>query len=73
MPGTAPSQIAALASADDFEVQLLNLLIAHQDDAIRMARVETADGVNPAARDLAHRIELSRSAQIELMRDFLSG
>lgn len=73
MPSTEPSEIAAVATADDFDRRLLNLLIAHQDDAIQLARFELAGGVNHAARGLAERIEKSRSAQIAQMQAILSG
>lgn len=73
MPGTSKAEIDAVRRAPDadFERRFLNLLIAHQDDAIQIARMETADGRNRAARDLARRIEKSRSAQIKQMLGFL--
>ena len=67
MPSTSAAEIAALASAADFDRQFLNLLIAHQDDAIQMARAEAAHGQNPAAKALAGRIDASRSAQLQQM------
>jgi uncharacterized protein (DUF305 family) len=67
MPGTSPAELAVLAAAPDdaFEHLLLNTLIAHQDDAVQIARMETAGGVNPAARELAGQIDRSRTAQIQ--------
>jgi len=67
MPGTSPAEIAALRAAGDadFERLAANLLIAHQDDAVQTARMETMGGVNGAARQLANSITLSRTAQIQ--------
>jgi len=75
MPGTSEADIATLATRTgvDFERDFLHLMIAHQDDAIQMARMETATGQNPAVRDLARRIDLSRSAQIQTMLAWLAG
>ncbi|MDP9849636.1 DUF305 domain-containing protein [Streptosporangium lutulentum] len=69
MPGASKEQIAALAGAApaDFEEKFLNLMIAEQDDAIQMARVETATGLNPEVKKLAGRIDTSRTAQIKQM------
>ena len=68
MPGTSPEEIARLTQvpAADFERALVNMLIAHQDDAMQIARMETA-GVNSGAKSLGQRIEASRKAQIQLM------
>lgn len=69
MPGLSEVEIAAVADAvpADFETAFLNMLIAQQDDAVQMARAETADGRNPEVKALAARIEASRAAQIEQM------
>ncbi|MBE1485260.1 DUF305 domain-containing protein [Plantactinospora soyae] len=69
LPATGPEQIAALArtSGTEFETAFLNLLIAHQHNAVEMARVETGAGVHPESLDLARRIDLSRTAQINQM------
>jgi uncharacterized protein (DUF305 family) len=69
MPGTSAADIARLGktSGADFERDFLNMLIAHQDDAIQVARMETAQGVNPEATALADRIQKSRAAQIKQM------
>ena len=47
------------------------MMIAHQDDAIQLARLETGGGVNTDARALASRIEKSRAARITQMLSFL--
>lgn len=69
MPGPNKVEIAAVADAApaDFETAFLNMLIAQQDDAVQMARAETADGRNPEVKALAARIEASRAAQIKQM------
>jgi uncharacterized protein (DUF305 family) len=73
MPGTSPQVFAALqkASGPAFDKMFLDTLIAHQDDAIQIARSETGQGVNPQARALAASIEKSRAAQITMMLDLL--
>jgi uncharacterized protein (DUF305 family) len=73
MPQTVDAEIAALrrTTGPDFDRRFLNVMIAHQDDAIQLARVETATGSDPSAKALADRIDRSRSAQIHQMLDFL--
>lgn len=72
-PADAEREIATLrkATGPDFDHRFLNLLIAHQDDAIQLARVEAAIGSDPDAKALADRIDRTRSAQINQMLDFL--
>lgn len=69
MPGTSRAEIATLrrATGADFDRKFLNMMIAHQDDAIQMARMEESSGINPEARALAGRIDRSRTAQIQQM------
>jgi len=73
MPATADKEIAALRKArgPDFDHRFLNVLIARQDDAIQLARVETATGSDPGAKALADRVDRSRSAQIRQMLGYL--
>jgi uncharacterized protein (DUF305 family) len=75
MPGTSQAEMAALkrATGPDFDRTFLNMMIAHQDDAIQMARSEATSGVNPQATALAKRIDRSRSAQITQMLALLRG
>jgi uncharacterized protein (DUF305 family) len=61
------------ASGTDFDRKFLNLLIGQQHNMVEVARMETADGVNPEAKDLAHRVEQSRSAQIQQMLTMVNG
>ncbi|MFC6884623.1 DUF305 domain-containing protein [Actinomadura yumaensis] len=74
MPMTPEREIAALAASRDagFERRFLNVLIGHQDDALQIARLETRSGRNARARELAWRIDASRTAQIKQMVAFLN-
>jgi uncharacterized protein (DUF305 family) len=69
MPETTDAELRALdrAPAGRFEREFLNLLIAHQDDAIQLARMETGGGQDPWTRRLAANVDRSRSAQITQM------
>ncbi|MEU7003272.1 DUF305 domain-containing protein [Nonomuraea sp. NPDC046570] len=67
LPETDREQIAALRKAKDFERDFLNLLIAHQDDAVQMAKIEIFNGVNPEVKTWAKQVEQSREAQIDQM------
>ncbi|SDH52514.1 Uncharacterized conserved protein, DUF305 family [Lentzea fradiae] len=70
-----PEEVGRLAALTgrEFDRRLLNVLIAHQDDAVQLARWEAAGGAHQEVKDLAGRIEQSRTAQITLMRTFLDG
>ncbi|WP_281427093.1 DUF305 domain-containing protein [Nonomuraea ceibae] len=67
MPETDRKQIADLKKSKSFERDFLNLLIAHQDDAVQMAGAETAGGANPEVKQWATRVEASRKEQIQQM------
>jgi uncharacterized protein (DUF305 family) len=69
MPGTSEAEISQLrgVTGAEFERAFLNTMIAHQDDAVQLARMEVAGGVNTLARDFAQRIDQSRTAQISQM------
>ncbi|WP_326561136.1 DUF305 domain-containing protein [Micromonospora sp. NBC_01796] len=73
LPATGPEQIAALGriTGAEFETAFLNLFIAHQHNAVEMARNEAKFGQDPAARELAGRIDQSRTAQINQMLTML--
>jgi uncharacterized protein (DUF305 family) len=75
MPGTSAEEIAVLEKATGvaFERAFLNMLIAHQDDAVQVARMETGGGINPQAVALAQRVDASRSAQVKQMLDLLKA
>jgi uncharacterized protein (DUF305 family) len=71
--GTRPEDVKALAAADGaaFEQQFINMLVAHQHNAVEIARMETGSGVNPGAIDLAKRIDASRTAEIKQLLGYL--
>ena len=73
MPGTSEAEISQLrgVTGAEFERVFLNMMIAHQDDAVQLARMEVAGGVNAPARDFAQRIDQSRTAQINQMLTLL--
>jgi uncharacterized protein (DUF305 family) len=68
-----PEEVGRLRAlrGEEFDRRLLNVMIAHQDDAVQMARWEAGSGANRAVKDLADRIERSRTAQIGMMKKFL--
>jgi uncharacterized protein (DUF305 family) len=72
-PDTTAREIAALRgrSGPDFDRRFLNTLIAHQDDAIQLARLEASTGADPATIALAEQVDRSRSAQLRQMRGYL--
>lgn len=75
MPQTTDAELKALAETppDRFERAFLNLLIAHQDDAVQFARLETGKGEDAWTRQLAQRVEKSRSAEIDQMLALLGS
>lgn len=68
-----PEEVARLTAlrGAEFDERLLNVMIAHQDDAVQMARWEVGSGAHREVKDLADRIEKSRTAQIGMMKTFL--
>ena len=74
LPTTGKAEIEALRStpAADFDKTFLNLLIGHQHQAVEYARMEQTSGTNPAAVDLAKRIDQSRTAQIQMMLELVA-
>ncbi|WP_238412920.1 DUF305 domain-containing protein [Saccharothrix deserti] len=70
---TSPEAIAELAAtgSGEFEKAFLNLLIAHQHNAVAIAKLEKEGGINPQAKDLAARIFDSRTAQIAQLLGYL--
>ncbi|TDD85912.1 DUF305 domain-containing protein [Actinomadura darangshiensis] len=75
MPQTTDKELKALerSPGDRFEREFLNLLIAHQDDAVQMARLETGKGEDAWTKRLARRVDRSRSAQIARMLALLGS
>ncbi|MDX8029253.1 DUF305 domain-containing protein [Lentzea sp. BCCO 10_0856] len=68
-----PEEVARLAAlrGAEFDQRLLNVMIAHQDDAVQMARWEAGGGAHEEVKELAGRIGKSRTAQIGMMKKFL--
>ncbi|GAA3876189.1 DUF305 domain-containing protein [Saccharothrix violaceirubra] len=71
---TRPEDIAEIAAlpSGEFEKGFLNLLIAHQHNAVAIAKFEREGGSNPQSKGLADRIFESRSAQIAQMLGYLN-
>ncbi|MEU9506702.1 DUF305 domain-containing protein [Micromonospora sp. NPDC048170] len=67
--GTAAEDLARLRDAPAGEVDrvLLDVLGDHQDAAADLARAHLTVGADPRVRDLAGRVERSRTAQVSLM------
>ncbi|WP_433334677.1 DUF305 domain-containing protein [Spirillospora sp. CA-294931] len=69
MPQTTEAELRTLEATPParFERAFLNLLIAHQDDAVQVARMEVRGGEDPWTRRLAESVARSRTAQITQM------
>ena len=74
-PLTTPAKINALgaASAAKLDDDLMTLLIAHQQAAIKMAKAEAAAGRNPETVAFAKQVEQSRAAEIKQMQTWLTA
>jgi uncharacterized protein (DUF305 family) len=79
-PGMMPS-MAAMPDMDQmqhmtgrqFDQMYLQAMIVHHQQAVEMAKAEIANGTNPAAKQLAEKIQVSQSAQIKQMRRMLGA
>lgn len=69
------SDIDALKNADAAQASRLFLeqMIVHHEGAVEMARTELDKGQLPTVRDLAQRVIDDQTAEIDVMRDLLSG
>ncbi|GAA3006625.1 DUF305 domain-containing protein [Streptosporangium longisporum] len=69
MPGVSEEEIEALTSAPpaEFERRFLDMMIAQQDDASQMAKVEVATGLHSQVTEMARRVDVSRTAQVAQM------
>lgn len=56
-----------LDSADGFDRMFIDMMIPHHQGAIRMARMELADGQDPELRELAETIIAAQAKEIEQM------
>ncbi len=70
MPDMGPMQNM---SGERFDQLFLQMMIAHHEGAVAMAKAELAGGANPAVKQLAEKIQASQSAQIEQMRQMLGA
>nr|WP_229799026.1 DUF305 domain-containing protein [Planomonospora parontospora] len=59
------------AKGAKFDRMFAELMIAHHQGAIEMAKTEQAQGLNPEAKQLAKTIETAQQAEIEQMRKLL--
>jgi uncharacterized protein (DUF305 family) len=75
LPATGPAEIAALKKAKGaaFETAFLNLFVAHQHNAVEMARLETKQGSNAEAKAFASRVSTSRADQIQQMLQLMNS
>ena len=74
VPGMMTQQEMAhlnAAHGAHFDHLFLQMMIRHHQGAVEMARIELAEGVNPAAKKLARQIETSQTAQIAQMQRML--
>jgi uncharacterized protein (DUF305 family) len=56
-----------------FDRMFLEMMTAHHNGAIEMARTEQAEGQNPQALELAATIETDQTAEVEEMRQILAS
>ena len=61
------------ATGADFDRMFLEMMTAHHQGAIDMARTEQADGSNPQAVALARSIETSQTAEVAEMAQLLTN
>lgn len=74
MPGMmSDADMAELkaATGTEFDRMFLEMMIAHHNGAVQMARGEERGGVNPEAKRLAKSIEASQTAEIEQMQKII--
>lgn len=69
LPGTGAAEIEALTKvpAASFDKTFLNLFLAHQHQAVEMAKLEQAGGANPETKAFAVRVSQSRQGEIQQM------
>lgn len=69
LPSTGEAELKAIQDAPDaeFDKTFLNIFIGHQHQAVEFARMEIAAGQHRESVSLAHRVDKSRRAQIEMM------
>jgi len=73
-PTAAPVELIGTlrtAASADFDKAFLNALIAHQNEAVTLARTEAGAGANRDALAFARQVDESRTAEVEEMRSYL--
>ena len=76
MPGAmTPEMMDQLMASRgaEFDRIFLEMMAAHHNSAIEMARTEQAEGQNPKALELAGTIETDQTAEVEQMRQILAS
>jgi uncharacterized protein (DUF305 family) len=75
LPATGPNEIKALrtSTGTEFEKAFLNLFVAHQHNAVEMAKLEDSKGINADTKAFAERIRQSRTDQIQQMLRMLNS
>ncbi len=71
----SPQQMTELqnASGAAFDRMFLEMMTAHHEGAVEMARAEQVDGQNPQAIELAKQIESTQLQEIERMQELLAS
>ena len=62
--------MGALETAEPFDRAFIDAMIAHHQGAIRMARIELAEGEDAETKSLANTIIAAQSAEIEQMNEW---
>ncbi|TDC68668.1 DUF305 domain-containing protein [Actinomadura sp. GC306] len=75
LPATGPKEISTLKKTTGaaFEPAFLNLFVAHQHNAVKMAEEETSKGGDAEAKAFAERVKESRTDQIRQMLGMLNS
>jgi uncharacterized protein (DUF305 family) len=75
LPGTGAAEIKALttAPASRFDTAFLTLFLAHQHNAVEMARMEITKGANEATKEFATRVRDTRQGEIQQMLKLMNG
>lgn len=76
MPGMMTDEDMAeleAAQGTEFDRMWLQMMIAHHEGAVQMARTELAEGSNQQARTLAQQIIDTQQAEIQQMQSMLEG
>jgi uncharacterized protein (DUF305 family) len=60
----------SLRHADPFDRMFIDMMIPHHQGAIRMARIELAEGANEESKSLAREIIAAQAAEIEQMNEW---